>query len=207
MSKKSNKKAKNDEMTALATSVKEEMLRVREAFSAGPLFREPPAEQEAPVAVAAWAVLDSLEGVIEERKKAYRQHLLDYAKDNGTPTVDKKKKTPTGGQEVWIDSSKVVREHRQDKLPNDTADFRLMLAGKNISLSDLFDEVKTLVMNPSKLDFLIDSGRLDAKDLEQYKSTGYALKVKQSDIIEEFLDDMTNQLLGVTTNDKRLKSG
>lgn len=197
--KKTKESKKSDKDTALAVSIKAEMARVKEAFSPGPLFRQDPADVEPPVALAAWSVLDTLEDVIKQRKEAYRLAMLSHAEKNGDPT-------PKGGNQIQIDGSKVVREKRQNKMPEDNADFRLMLAVRNIGLPELFDEVKVLQMNASKLDYLIDSGRLSQAEVDKFKKVAYALKVDQSEIIEEVLEELTNQLLGVDPNTKRLKS-
>lgn len=181
----------------LMEQVKTNISRVKEAFHADPLFRDDPTEVETPTAVAAWAMLDTLGELIEKRKASYRLELLTRSERDGVPT-DK------GGNRLWCDDSEVLREKRQNKLPEES-DFRLLLLTKGISFTEAFDEVKTLKMNPSKIDYLIQTGRITQAEVDEYRKTTYAMKVKQSELLEKVLDDYFNVMLGQPLGTKRLK--
>jgi len=129
--------------------------------------------------VQAWSILDFIEGLIADRKAALRLRLLDEAESNGKPT-DK------GGQRLFISGSTVLREKRVAKSPSEDV-VRKLIAEAKLKLVDVFDEQTVLVLNPSKLDLLVDTGKLDAEALEASKKVSWALKVFASPILQELL--------------------
>lgn len=197
MTKKSAKsKSKKSESTSLVLkSVQDQALRVKEAFQAGPLFQDNPAEVDLPIGVAAWSILDRLEELIKQRKLQYRAHFLAKAEAEGKPTFDKKTREDKGGQYLVVDGSEVIREKRESKLPEENA-VKLLLAVKSIPIMEVFDEVKTVELNATKLKFMVDTGRLSKKEVNDLKKVDWALKVKPSDVIDECLADMSDKILG-----------
>ena len=182
----------------LMEQVKTNMTRVEQAFKSDPLFRVDPAEVETGTAIAAWAMLDTIAEMVEARKAQYRLELLARTEKEGVPTAK-------GGQHMRVDDNEVIREKRQEKLPAET-DFRLMLATKGIPFTEAFDEVKTLKMNPSKVDFLIETGRLSQVEVDELRKVSWALKVKRAELVDKVLEDFSNLILGLPTGTKRLKS-
>ena len=182
----------------LMEQVRSNIQRVKDAFRADPLFLDNPQEVETGTAVAAWAMLDTMIEVMEMRKAKYRVELLTRSERDGVPT-DK------GGNRLWIDDSEVIREKRQDKLPNEN-DFRILLATKGIAFTEAFDEVKSLQLNPSKVDYLIQTGRISQDEVDELRKTAYALKVKRSELLEKVLDDYKNVMLGEPIGTKHLKA-
>lgn len=191
-------KADEYQPRSLMEQVKTNISRVKEAFKADPLFTDSPGDVETGTAVAAWAMLTALEDTIAHRKSQYRTELLMRAERDGVMT-DK------GGNRLWTDDSEIIREKRQDKLPAET-DFRLLLATKGIPFSEAFDEVKTLQMNPSKVDYLVQTGRVAQDEVDELRKTSFALKVKQSELLEKVLEDCVNVILGQPIGAKRLKA-
>lgn len=119
--------------------------------------------------VSIWKALDQLEDAIKGRKEALRQSLLAWAAKHGAPT-DK------GGQVYTDETFTVTREKRGGKMPEDKP-FRELLKKKEIPLTEAFDEVKALVYSPSKVKYLIDTGKLTEAEVEGLKKVDYALKV------------------------------
>lgn len=200
MTKKSTKskviEVKTEEVS-LARRVEEEAMRVSQAFTAGPMFQDDPATVELPIQVAAWSVLDTLEDLIKDRKQSYREQLLVTAEQTGV-------KTDKGGFRMWVDNSEVVRERRERKLPEE-AGLKLLMASRGIPYNECFDEVKTLVLNPSKLDYLIETGRLSKDEVDALKKVDWALKVSQSEVIQESLNKMVSSLTGEPVVRKKLR--
>jgi hypothetical protein len=184
-----------DDSVSLAATVESEMGKVATAFGAGPLFHDSPSGLPLTTRVAAWAVLDALKEMSEHRKDMFREQLLKDAEENGAPT-------DRGGNRLWVDQSEVIREKRQAKLPDDKS-FQALLKSKGIPMSDAFDEVKSYTMNPSKVDFLIQSGRISQEEVDELRKVSWALKVKVSEMIQEFLDSMSNRLVALPKKTKR----
>ena len=183
----------------LTEQVRSNIERVQQAFYADPLFRDDPQDVDTSTAVAAWAMLKTLVETLSERQERYRQELLKRTQEQGA-------ETPKGNQRLWLDDCEVMREKRQEKLPAEV-DFRNLLALKNIPFSEAFDEVKYLKMNPSKIEYLVQTGKLQAAEVEELRKISWALKVNKSELLEKVLDDSMNVLLGNPIGTKRLKSG
>ncbi len=197
MTKKKTKPEAKAESTELALQLEQEILRIQKAFTAGPLFRDAPGAATPGIQVATWSVLDEMGKLIEERKAAYRDQLLITAEQEGS-------KTDKGGYKIWIDSSEVVRENRQDKLPNeDLLKQELILA--KIDIKECFDEVKTLKLNPSKLNYLIETGKLSQARIDEMRKKSVAMKVNKSEVLKESLNRMVSSLQGESPGQNFLK--
>ena len=180
----------DDKGTALtlAQKVQLETERVQEAFKAGPLFQHNPNEVEPEVAVAAYQVLNTLSKMIEDRKSLYRDKLLSLAESTGAPTEK-------DGQEASLDSNRVLRERRRESKPNE-AKLREMMSAKGVPLVECFDEVKDLRVNLTKLEYLVDIGKLNKKEVDELYKITWALKVSPSPVVKKLLVTLTDKLLG-----------
>ena len=92
--------------------------------------------------------------------------------------------TETGNREHDVDGSRVVVEHRKSKMP-DSDKVTKLLQEKNIPLMEAFDEVKSLQLNPSKLDFLVQTGKLTKEQLSALCGETLALRVYPSKFLKE----------------------
>lgn len=138
--------------------------------------------------VGAWKALDVIEKAAKERKESIlRPKLLEWAEKLGSPT-DK------GGQELRLPGgTTLIREKRTDKLPEEKA-LRALLEEKGIAPNLVFDEIKTPVLNPSKLENLVKTGKLSAKDVEECKGVTYALLVHVDNHLHESIRTLKDDL-------------
>lgn len=120
--------------------------------------------------VSLWKVCDRLEDAIKGRKESLRIALLEWAEKNGHPT-DK------GGSVYTDETFTITREKREGKMPEDKP-FRALLKEKGIPLTEAYDEVKELTYSPSKVKYLIDTGKLTEVEVNNLKKVSFALKVE-----------------------------
>lgn len=120
--------------------------------------------------VSLWKALDRLADAIEARKEALRLSLLEWAQNNGHPTEK-------GGSVYTDETFTVTREKRAGKKPEDKP-FRALLKKKGIAITDAFDETKSLVYSPSKVQYLIDTGKLTQDEVDNLIKVSFALKVE-----------------------------
>ena len=135
----------------------------------GTLFAAP-VEDLGPVAAGAvYKAVDTIEKAAKARKNAIRDFLLPWASAAGVLTEKGHFVATSGG-------FKITNEARRSAAPNEEA-LKELLTSKGIEYSEVFDEVKTLVYNPSKAKFLVDTGVLAASEIEGLHTVTRALKV------------------------------
>jgi hypothetical protein len=132
--------------------------------------------------VESWLVLDFAFDELEAKKKELRVVLLDWAAKNG-------EETEKGGQKLAVAGHLVLREKRKASKP-DEKDLRKLLEEKNIASKEVFDEVKTQVLNVSKLEFLVKTGKLAEEDVAKLYGVSWALRVFPSPALKEELEGL-----------------
>lgn len=126
----------------------------------------------------AWTVIDRMEKVFAERKSELREALFETVMEIGD-------QTEAGHFIANIEGNEVKRERRQGKSPEDKP-FRSLLKDLSIPLTDCYSEETTYKLDPSKVQYLIDGGRLPAEKVEELRKVTFALKVKpESDLAAE----------------------
>lgn len=122
-------------------------------------------------------ILKKVESAVKGRLAEIHDPLKSVAEATGSSTEG-------GHKELDVDGSRVVVEHRKSKLPSDEG-VRKLLKEANLPLTDAFDEVKTLQLNASKLDYLVQTGKLKKEQLDEYIGETLALKVVPSKFLKE----------------------
>jgi hypothetical protein len=141
-------------------------------FLAGFIFHAPLESMVAAEIAEAWVILDFIEKFVIQRKKALRERLLNEAEENGTET-DK------GGKSLVLNGIKVTREKRIATEP-DEKQIEDYIMNHDIPIENVFDEVKTRVLNPSKLEGLIKTGYISRSFVESTRKITWALKMTAS---------------------------
>ena len=129
--------------------------------------------------VVSYAALNHVSKVIEKRKDALKPHLLSQAETHGTLT-DKGHRVLEVGPEKVTRERKLTSEPDEDKL-------KLLLETKGIDLMEAFDEVKAVVLNASKLEYLVQIGKLKAEEVEALRGESFALRVTAGPELQELL--------------------
>ena len=129
----------------------------------------------------AWTMIERVEKACAARKKELRAALLTRIGKNGSP--DKK-----GHVQYSADGIRLVRQKRVSKLPDEKR-FKALLSAKRVSHKSVFDPVVEHKLNPSKMQHLIDTGRIKQEEVDRLQKVTYALTVKPSETITALLDD------------------
>ncbi len=140
-----------------------------------------PKELEIEEMVQAWAILAYVAGTVEARQKELRIRLLAEAEEFG-------RMTEKGGQRLLVESTLVQREKRVAKLPNESA-FKELMNTANIGLEQAFSKATKTVLDPSKVENLVNLGKLKTADVERLKKVTWALRVKPSSTLDTILDE------------------
>jgi hypothetical protein len=147
-------------------------------FLGSAAMQEPFEEMSLADQVALYSVLDAVEKRAKRRRESLREVLLQ--------TVQNGKPTEKGGTQLEVAGSRLLRERRVATVP-DGAGVATLLRTANIDMAEAFDEVKTLQLNPSKLDFLVQKGALEKAAVDALHKVSYALRVQPSKLLKEAL--------------------
>lgn len=128
---------------------------------------------------AAFAYLDYTEKEITKRKNAMRERLLAEADKRGSVTE-------RGGSILFTDAAKIIKERRVGKLPAKTLLIE-MLKAKGLDPNIVFTVVEETIIDPSKLELAIDTGKLDHDEVNGLRKVSYALKVDASNDLEKLM--------------------
>jgi len=128
----------------------------------------------------AYVIIGKLSKVLEARNKELRIPLLALAEAQGEITGDK------GTRKYLVEGSTVYVEHRKANEPNPNK-LKELMAARKIDLSEAFEEVTVLQLNPSKLQFLIDTGKLTEVEVKALCADVPALKITPSRALKEAL--------------------
>jgi hypothetical protein len=131
--------------------------------------------------VRAWVLLRHAGDAITARLEAIRERLLKEAEEFG-------KETDKGGQRVYIDNCLVLREKRVAKLPTKPK-FMELMEKANLNMDQAFSKVTQTVLDPSKIENLVNLGKLSRQDVEDLKKVTWALRVKPAESLETVLDE------------------
>lgn len=135
--------------------------------------------------VQSWVLLKYTKERIEERMKGLRNVLLGRAEEFG-------KDTEKGGSKLSVEGSLVLRERRQAALP-DEKKLRAILDEHGIKPTEAFTKVTKVVLDASKVQGLVDLGKIPEKKVDDAKKVTWALRVKESHELAESLDRMVGE--------------
>jgi len=137
-------------------------------------------------AVEAYAIVKFLADRVEVRRKELRSRIIDDEVIIGEGTG-----TPSGGTNTDVRGHKVTRKKQVKRFSN-VARVKELLKEKGLKMEDMFDEIietKTkTVVNPSKMEKLLDVGKLTEEEIESCHVTQWSLIIKASRELEEILE-------------------
>ena len=123
--------------------------------------------------VQAHVVITALAEASEARLSALKASLMIYTGAKGALTGD------NGTRALEIEGSKVTVEHRTGKMP-DLDGMIALLATKGIAVGEATDVVSTLVLNPSKVEFLVQTGKVTQAEVDSLRPRVPALRIYAS---------------------------
>lgn len=181
----------SDEKTDLAKFDSEVRPLVR-----GDILHTPPDHMPVEAAVKAFAIVKHVGEKLEERRKELREHLLD----NKSILKQAEKVGKGGSTKTTVEGNKVNRKRTEKPLAN-FKKLREILEAKSIPESEVFDEitetvVKTVV-NPSKVDALVQTGRLTEEDVKACNVITWTFTVSPSAEVKDLLEEFDRRNLEV----------
>jgi len=144
----------------------------------GQLLAAPSAEMSVQAKARAFFLLNWLGGKIEKRREGLRIDLLKDIQKVGVLNED------GDFTASFDDDLSLIRQTRTAKTPDSDAIRELLLA-KGIEVHEAFDEVKSLVLNPSKLDHLISLGHFKQEEVDALRKVTFALVPKAGAVLTE----------------------
>jgi hypothetical protein len=137
-----------------------------------------------------WAILHFLEAVIAKRKEMLRERILDQCKRTGSPYTDKKGNF--AGKCENRHDHEIRAQRRMSALPDEQA-LKHLLERKAIDFDAAFSTVRRVVMDPSKIHSLVETGKLEKTDLEKTHKVNWALLVKTAPALKKHLDALDSE--------------
>lgn len=131
-----------------------------------------------------YSLVQWMQDRLEKRRELLRLRLLEDVAQVGTANEK-------GSKEFTHTHGTIRAEKRVAKLPED-AKFKTLLAVAGIPESSVYDEVKTKVLNPSKVQALIEVGKLKESDVDALKKVSYALFVEPAEEVDLMLEEAFN---------------
>jgi hypothetical protein len=71
----------------------------------------------------------------------------------------------------------------------DEEGLKQLLRSKGISLTEGFDEVTVYSYNPSKVDFLVESGKLTRSEVDALRKVTYTIECEASDELAKYVSE------------------
>jgi hypothetical protein len=140
-----------------------------------------------------WVGLDAAAALIEARLKALRLALFDRAVEEGATTEK-------GHHVLEFEGSEFIKEKSQKKLPDEKT-LKALLAEAKLGVLEAFDEVTKLQMNPTKVDHLVETGRIPEDKVEAARKISYRLKFKPSRDLKDQLDQVAERIKAIPSTD------
>lgn len=175
-----NKTGKTEELT------KVEVERLRPVLNFGVIFNAALDNLGPDQLLVAWELLDLLQGLTKERTEEARKLLLDMTLKSGALTEK-------GHLVMEIDGTTITRQKSKGKTLSEEFVEKL-IESRHLAREQAFSQATVWVVDPSKIDDLINTGRLTKEEVEAgYKET-FSLKVKESEGLQEMLDAIKDQV-------------
>jgi hypothetical protein len=131
--------------------------------------------------VAGWLLLANIEKMIKDRKEVMRERLLNEAEAGGQTSS-------SGSQSLPAEGATIVRERRESKqLPFQAT--AALLHSKGIPVEDACDEVVSYVVNQSKIQNMVDLGKLKQAEVDALREVTWALRVIPTEEVKQRMEE------------------
>lgn len=162
----------------------------------GDILHTPPDRLNVEEAVKAFALVKHIGEKVEDRRKELRAHLLV----EGSILEHAEKVGKGGSTKTMVEGNKVTRKRTEKKLAN-VKGLKALLKEKGISEDAAFtsttETFTKTVVDPSKVEALVQTGRLTAKEVEGCHVIQWTLQVNPSAAIKDILEEFDRRNLEV----------
>jgi len=133
-----------------------------------------------------WAILKFVNERIDATLKEIRAELLDRAEARG-------RLTDKGGYRIGVEGNEIIKEKRVSPLPPEK-DIKELLGEHNIDVKEAFSKVTKMKLDASKIQMLVDLGKLRPTEVNALKKVTWALRVKESEELAEAIESALGDL-------------
>lgn len=159
----------------------------------GDLMNKPISEMSTDQVASTWVGLTKATEMMTARLESLRIALFERATEEG-------EETEKGHHILDVEGTEFIREKSQKKLPDEKI-LKVLLAEAKLGVLEAFDEVTTLQMNPTKVDHLVETGRLPEDKVEAARKISYRLKFKPSTSLKSQLDEISERIKSLPPTD------
>lgn len=147
-------------------------------IASGTVMKASPESMSLVEQVQAHVILKKMEDALDSRLKELKAPLMAVAEAQGHQDEGSTTK------KLQVDGSTITVEHRKSKTP-DPEGLKALLASKQVAVSEAFDEVKSLQLNPSKVEYLVQIGKLTRDEVAALCAESTALRIYPSKQLKE----------------------
>jgi len=151
-------------------------------LTSGQVFHAPVASMSYPERVEAYAAMQFIEKKVKARKDELHARVLDDTAQVGKADPEK------GHFVAEVDGTHVTREKRIGNAM-DEKKLDLLLEKAGVDSDSVYDKVVVRQLNPSKVEALVATGKLNATEVEALRKVTYALKVSPGGALAEMLEE------------------
>lgn len=171
--------AEDQRLGKIERDVSTSLTRLGPLFDHGALWNLPADQMTSEQAAAAHTMLKLVEDLVKARKEQLHDQAMTLAVEDGS-------KNDKGSYILEVEGTKIEARRSQSSSPDEKV-VREELTKSRLPLSEAYDEVRTLVLNPSKLQFLVDCGKVDGTALEASKGERWSLHIHPSKMVEQLV--------------------
>lgn len=142
--------------------------------------------------VQSHVILKQLGAAIEARLKTLRNPLMAIVQSKGE--INDK-----GTKKYVVEGTSICLESRKANEPDPTL-LTALLKEKSIDIHEAFDDVTVLQLNPSKLDYLVQTGKLKPQDVQALCKEIPALRIYPSKALKASVESL--KLVGKTKEEE-----
>ncbi len=162
-------------------------------LTSGDLMNKQISEMTTDQVASTWVGLTKATEMMTARLEGLRVALFERATAEG-------RETSNGHHILEIEGTEFIRERAQRKLPDEKT-LKVLLEEAKLGVLEAFDEVTKLQMNPTKVDHLVETGRLPEDQVDEARKISYRLKFKPSPELQLQLDEISSRIKSLPPTD------
>ena len=152
-------------------------------FASSRILSEKPEGMTLIEQVQAHVILKKIGEIVESRVKELREPLMTLAEAKGEVSE-------SGTRKFGVAGSSLCVEYRNAKEPEGEG-LKKLLASKDIDLMEVFEEVKALQLNASKLNYLVETGKITKEELAPLCKGTKAFRIYPSSALKEAVEELS----------------
>lgn len=181
--------SENQESKTIEMNIQKEVSQFSPMFDPGKLLNMLAKDMTAEQAAAAWSMLDLMESVASARKEQIRERVFELAVDKGVPDEN-------GTYRAFIEGTKLGKRKNVSTKPEEKG-LKKLLEELKIPILEVYDSVQITQLNMTKLEYLVETGRIPKDRVEALKKVTYTIELEPSPEVSDYLDRAKSTLAGL----------